>query len=240
MLVIIESSVNQICSVARLLHFFWGILVDNGWWIFWVHSDKVCLIHQLDSVTDSTMGQSRAQHWSERAQYWFERDRKVTWSHFRTVTGPEINCTNSCSYTVHGPVATIKEKTEVTCSWEKIAAILLLFALRWSPFCWYVDFCPCDLFLVCLNSWFLCFIQMCLNKVCCLFPNPAFCVLSALGSSPWLTKCDPLAEFLTTPLDRIGTFLLKLLASWHGLVSSAQSAWFWWGFKSRHWEVCLG
>lgn len=62
-----------------------------------------------------------------------------------------------------------------------VSCTLLLFALCWNPFCWYVDFCPCDPFLVYLNSWFLCFIQICLNKACFLFPSPASHVLSALG-----------------------------------------------------------
>ena len=69
------------------------ILVDDSWWLFWAHLNP-CLIHTLDSTTNTTMGKSK--HLSERAHYWFEQLREVTRSHFKAVTGLKINSTHNC------------------------------------------------------------------------------------------------------------------------------------------------
>ena len=71
---------------------------DNNWWPFWAHFNWACLVQPLDSATKITMRQSLrswAQHWSEGPHYWFEQVKKYTWSHFKAVTGPKINCTNN-------------------------------------------------------------------------------------------------------------------------------------------------
>ena len=66
----------------------------------------------LDSATDTTMRKSNEEI---KVRYWFEQVGKVTWRHFKIVTGPKSKCANNCKYKVHD---TVGNKT-VACCWEK-------------------------------------------------------------------------------------------------------------------------
>ena len=69
------------------------IMIDNSWWLFWAHFKRACLIQPLDSATNTTMGKSKELSIDlKKAHFWFDSVREVTWSHFKSVTGPEINC----------------------------------------------------------------------------------------------------------------------------------------------------
>ena len=83
LLVITESCVNLMFFVTWSLNLFWAILIDTSCWLFWAHFNRTCL--------------SSALIWKcNGLHYWFEQVRKVTLSHFKAVTGPKINCSNSC------------------------------------------------------------------------------------------------------------------------------------------------
>ena len=57
-LALIEGFVSQMFSVAWLLKFFWVIMINNNWWLFWAHFNRACLIHPLGSATNTAMGKS--------------------------------------------------------------------------------------------------------------------------------------------------------------------------------------
>ena len=46
--------------VARPLNFFWVILIDHSWWLFWVHVNRNSWIQPLDSATNTTIWKSKA------------------------------------------------------------------------------------------------------------------------------------------------------------------------------------
>ena len=54
-----ESCINQMFFVSWSLNFFWVVLVDNNWWLFWVHFNRICLIQPLDSATNTTIWKSK-------------------------------------------------------------------------------------------------------------------------------------------------------------------------------------
>ena len=39
--------------------FLWVMMIDSGWWLFWTHLNRACLIYFLDSATHAAMGKSR-------------------------------------------------------------------------------------------------------------------------------------------------------------------------------------
>ena len=55
------------------------------------------MIHPLDSVTSTTTEKSKELSIDLKEHIIdFEQVRKVTWSNYKAVTGPKINCTNNC------------------------------------------------------------------------------------------------------------------------------------------------